>query len=276
MKSYVVAIVTPVIFSLACLVYVSPAVRAYIFTVSASITEWTTESIAADPVGYSQYAEAQLKKDRKTFQEMRKDLGMCMETMSKKLTEKSKLLVQGEKFAEDFAEAFDAGEFPATVHGKEYTETQLRSQIGLTLAEVSGLRKSIAEIEQVSATAELEIQRVVVEGEKNDSQIALLATRREIFRSQPVSAEGLAILTSVNSVLEGNQSFIKENPVGTISEIMNRVSLPPAQGSVSGEQVEEYLKGYVAKKSSGFSKDSAKKGKFVQSEDVPAAPGDEK
>lgn len=276
MRSYIIVPIMSVVIGLAGLICVSPSVRAYIIIVTGRVVEWTPEAIEADPVGYSLFAEAQLKKDKRVFQEMRKDLGVCMEVMSKKLSEKSKLLEQGEKFVEDFAEACDAGEFPAKVHGKEYTELQLRSQLGLTLAEVNGLRKSVAEIEQVSVTAELEIQRVVVESEKIDSQLALLATRREIFRARAVTAEGIAILTSVNSVLEGNQSFIKENPVGTIMEIMNRTSLPPANGSVSDVQVDEYLKGYVAKKSSaGFSKESGKKGKFGQTENIPAAPGDD-
>ncbi len=233
-------------------------------------TMWTQEEIDRNPVGYSQYVEAKLKDDLKTFQKTRRDLTLRMETLAKKLSEKTKLLEQGEKLAADFAETITAGVFPVDIHGKEYTESQLRIQISLTLAQVNGLKESIVDITKVSAVAEKEIQKLVVGVEKTESQIALLAARREIFRSQATSAEGLEMIAQSNAVLEGNQILIKENPVRTIEEILHETA---SQGSPATEkQVDEYLKNFAAKKTSG--KNGSGKGDLLQSKDIPSAPGD--
>ena len=275
MKNYVIALVVLALIGLAGLIYISPAWRACAMTAAESLTQWTPEAIEKNPIGYSQFVEAQLSKDLKIFRETRRALTLRMETLAKKLAEKTKLLAQGEKLAEEFAEAITAGTFPVTLHGKDYTESQLRIQIALTLAEVNGLRESVAEITKVSAVAEKEIQKVVVGIEKTESQIALLAARREIFRSQATSAEGLAMIADVNAVLAGNQILIKENPVRTIEEILSVTTTPTSQGVAATEtQVEEYLNVFVAKKPAGFSKNSTKKGELVQTKDIPSAPGD--
>lgn len=277
MKNYVPVLVVFALVATAGLFYFSPVFRTNALATAESMTRWTPEAIEKNPVGYSQFVEVQLKKDLKTFRETRKALTLRMETLAKKLAEKTKLLEQGGKLAEDFAEAITAGVFPVTLHGKEYTESQLRIQIALTIAQVNGLKESVAEIAKVSTVAEKEIQKLVVGIEKTESQIALLAARREIFRSQATSAEGLEMIAQVNAVLEGNQILIKENPVRTIEEILNDTSAPVRQGvAASSTQVEEYLNAYLAKKPSGLSKNEMKKGELVQSKDIPPAPGDEK
>lgn len=254
---------------LATLLIISPVWRTIFGTAVEDLTQWTPAAIEKNPIGYSQFVEVQLKKDLKVFQETRKALALRMETLAKLLSEKTKLLENGEKFADEFAEAITEGAFPIRLHGKDYTESQLRIQLSLTLAQVNGLKESVAEITKVSATAEKELQKLVVETEKTESQIALLAARREIFRSQATSTEGLAMIATVNSVLEGNQILIKANPVRTIDELLKDVeSESPSQEVASSEtQVNEFLQNYVAKKSS--------KGDLFQTKDIPLAPGDE-
>jgi len=275
MKNYIITLAVIVLIGLAGLIYISPVWRTNAITAAESLTQWTPEAIERNPVGYSQYVEVQLKKDLKTFHETRKALTLRMETLAKKLAEKTKLLQQGEKLAEEFAEAITAGTFPITLHGKEYTESQLRIQIALTLAQVNGLKESLAEIIKVSSIAEKEIQKLVVGIEKTESQIALLAARREIFRSQATSAAGLEMIAQANAVLEGNQILIKENPIRTIEEILYETASSASPSVAASEtQVEEYLKIFVAQKPAGYSKDSSRKGELVQTQDIPPAPGD--
>lgn len=277
MKNYIIPLLVLVVIGATGLLYISPAFRTTALATAESMTQWTPEAIEKNPVGYSQFVEVQLKKDLKTFQETRKALTLRMERLAKMLAEKTKLLQRGEKLAEDFAEAVTAGVFPVSVHGKEYTESQLRIQLALTIAQVGGLKESVAEIAKVSTVAEKEIQKLVVGIEKTESQIALLAARREIFRSQATSAEGLEMIAQVNAVLEGNQILIKENPVRTIEEILDDIANAPMKEGVAAEnsQVEEYLACYVAKKPSSLAKSGGKKGDIVQSKDIPPAPGDD-
>jgi len=268
MKKNIVTLTVIVAIGLATLLVISPVWRTIFGTAVEDLTQWTPAAIEKNPIGYSQFVEAQLKKDLKIFQETRKALALRMEILAKLLIEKTSELGNGETFANEFAEAITDGTFPAKLHGRDYTESQLRIQLSLTLAQVNGLKESVAEITKVSVTAEKELQKLVVETEKTESQIALLATRREIFRSQATSAEGLEMIATVNSVLEGNQILIKANPVRTIDELLRDVeSESTSQGVTPSEiQVSEFLQSFVAKKSS--------KGDLFQTKDIPLAPGD--
>ena len=267
MKKTIVTLVVVVGIGLSALITVSPAWRTSATLTVESFTQWTPEAIEKNPIGYSQFVEAQLKKDLKTFQETRKALALRMETLAGKLAEKTKLLAEGEKFADEFAEVITDGTFPIRLHGKDYTESQLRIQLALTLAQVNGLRESVAEITKVSVIAEKELQKLVVGIEKTETQIALLTTRREIFRSQTTSAEGLEMITTVNSVLEGNQILIRDNPVRTIEDLLKDSEIANYGVAASETQVNEFLQSYATKKSS-------KKGDLFQTKDIPPAPGD--
>jgi len=267
MKKNIVILAVIAVIGLAALLIASPAWRTKAGSAVENLTKWTPEAIEKNPIAYSQYVESQLKKDLKKFQETRKTLALRMETLAKKLIDKTNLLEEGEKFADEFAEAVTNGKFPVKLHGKDYTESQLRIQIALTIAQVNGLKVSVAEITKVSAIAEKELQKLVVESEKTESQIALLAARREIFRSQATSAEGLEMIATVNSVLEGNQILIKENPVRTIEELLKETETVTQGVAASEVQVHDFLQLYLAKKSA--------KGDLVQTQDIPPAPGDE-
>ena len=233
---------------LVCLVWgISPQFRTTVNEAGMSITTWTPEAIQADPVGYSMFVESSLKKDQEKLQISRKEIARQMERLAKMQSEKSKLLSDGEQLADEFAEAITAGVFPVTVRNAEYTEEQIRAQLALIVAQVNGMKASLDEMNDVAKTAESEILKLVVNIEKTESQLAMLKTRREIFRTQAITTEGLAMIDEVTSILEGNQILLKSNPVGTIEDILNR-SRTSAETSPAGQsEVDAYLNNYTQK-----------------------------
>jgi len=269
MKKTIVTLVVVIATGFTTLVTVSPAWWTCATVTVESLIQWTPEAIEKNPILYTQFVEAQLKKDLKTFQVTRKALALRMDTLAKKLAEKTKQLEKGKNFADEFAEAITNGTFPVRLHGKDYTETQLRNQLALTLAQVNGLKESVAEITNVSVAAEDELRKLVVNIEKTETQIALLTTRREVSRSRTTSAEGLEMIATVNSVLEGNQILIRHNPVRTIEELLKDNETATQSVPASETQVHEFLQDYVAKKS------KSSKGDLFQTKDIPLAPGDE-
>lgn len=268
MKKTVISLVAVVAVIAAGLFYYSPAFRTNAITAAESIGQWTPEAIEKNKIGYTQFVETKLKKDLKTFQDVRKALTRQMEVNSKLLAEKTKLLQEGRKLLDQFAEATLSGEFPAELHGKTYTETQLKNQIALTKAQVEGIERSIAGIQKASQVAEQEICKRIVGIEDMESQLQMMSTEREIFRSQSTSDVGFAMLAEARAVLEGNQLLVKENPVRTIQEILKASEVATSGNRASDTEVEAFLADYKSKK-------LAKSGKkLVQTEEVPAAPGD--
>lgn len=266
MKRTMIIIVAVAVVLGAIAFWVSPSFRTRVVSEATKIGQWTPEAIQKDPVGYSNFVESQLKADLEKYSSARQALASTMNDLAKKLSDKTKLLERGDKMAETIADAIEAGKFPVTVLGKEYLEAQLRSQLSLTLAEIDGLRESLTEIEKILKSAEQENEKIVVNLEKTESQLALLATRREIFKAQATSAEGLSMIAQCNAVLEQNQMVFAANPVRTISQMISDLENISGPESVSADRVEEYLSDHIAKK-------GGKKNSLVKTKDIPSEPG---
>ena len=215
---------------------------------------WTEEKIAADPEGYSQYARQQLKADEKVLIDTRRDLAVFMDRLAAMLNERHKKLEFGRGLAEKLAEALVGGTYPVSLFGKSYSEDQLRMQIALVLAEISGLESSLSEINEVSKAAEEEVIRLVVGLERVTSQVAILDTRVGIYRSRATQTAGLDMIATATTALQEHRVFLRENPVRDLESLMVDVERNVAtatRGAASAAQVEEFLTDFVARRTAG-------------------------
>jgi prepilin-type N-terminal cleavage/methylation domain-containing protein len=213
--------------------------------------EWTPEAIAKDPKGYSQYVESKLNTDVENFTTVNRELQLRMNTLAKLITDKSKLIVDGEPIAEKFAQAITDGKFPATVVGKEYTESQLRTQLALTLAQLDGYKESLAAITKGFETAQEEIKKNFLAIDNTKTKIALLATERAVWESRATSAEGIKLIETVNAALEGNDVILKDNPVRSLDDIIKQAAKNDAmKTTASNSDVDKYIQEFKSKKES--------------------------
>jgi prepilin-type N-terminal cleavage/methylation domain-containing protein len=206
---------------------------------------WTPESIEEDPKGYSQYVEAKLKADLDKFTTVNRELQLRMETLAELESRKAKLIAKGEPLKEQFAQAITDGKFPAVVQNKEYTESQLRMQLALILAQLEGYEETLAEIKKGSETAQAEIERNVLAIDKTETEIALLATRRAVWESKATSTEGRKLIEKVNAILEGNEVVLKDNPVRSIDVIIAQAE--KSEAAKQPRDVDKYLQEFKSK-----------------------------
>ena len=266
MKKTMIGLALVLVAAAAVAFSVSPSLRTRVIGKVGEMTQWTPEAIEKDPSGYSQYVERQLKKDYEKLNESRKNLTARMNDLANKIANKRQLLEKGQALADEIADAIEGEVFPAAIAGREYSESQLHSQLSLAITQMDAVTESLSELEKIQKAAEIEYEEIVKNLEKTESQLSLIAARREIFKSETLTAEGLEMIETCNAALERNQTVFENNPVRTIGEMIDDMEAKESRSTDSSdERVEQYLSEYRAKK-------SGKEDAAVQTQDVPDEP----
>ncbi|MCL2348001.1 MAG: hypothetical protein FWC50_07025 [Planctomycetaceae bacterium] len=240
-KSSIFTLVVALFVTGGTLMAVSPVFRAVVWKKIDEVSSWSADAIQADPLGYIKFVEKKLTGDQNRIQENWRNLGVSVGKLAKKQSDKRGLLSRGTEFAEEFREAYHnaEGKFPLEVHGQSYTEIQLRSQLSLLLAQNDGLTLSLSEMDTVMNNANSKMEELTVQKEKTESQLALLDTKRELFKAEKLSLEGLQLIANVNELFRENEQVIAGNPVRTIEQIIQAEKL--AAAPANSARVEEFL-----------------------------------
>jgi hypothetical protein len=222
----------------------SPGLRTKMAAVWDSQAGWTEAARRADPAGFATHAETELKLDLATMEQTRRELAAEVGRLSKTAREQSALAEQAralaEQFRSEYQRAKDQESFPVEVRGAAYTEAQVRSQVSLLLAEAEGYEASLADINSVRVAAEEKIEEYAVRVNRTETQLAALATKRELLRARQLTTAGEELLAQVDELMTGNRQTIDANPVGTVRELLARVPSKPS-GRSTDRKVEEFL-----------------------------------
>ena len=237
-----------------------PGLRTRTAAIWNSQTGWSEADRLADPAGFVDYAEGQMREDHAVMQKTRRELAAEVGELSKAMKEQSAMAARGQTMAEEFRaeyqEALASDSFPIEIHGEAYTESQVRSQVSLLLAEAEGYSESLAEIENIQTEAEQKMEELAVHISQTESQLAALATKRELLRARQLTTEGETLLAQVDELMAGNTQAIAGNPVRTVRELADAEQSKPV-GRATDSRVEEYLaKAPVAKSEATDSVDS--------------------
>lgn len=223
---------------------VSPAMRARVNSHWAQIGGWTEEAREADPIGFATHAEEKLQQDLETMAKTRKDLAAEIGQLAQKLREQRALRDQAHGLAEAFRSEYQLastnGGFPIEVRGAAYTRRDAESQVSMLLAEADGYDDSVRKLTEMKEQAEGQMEALAVRVNATESQLAALATKRELLRAKQLTDEGQQLLAQVDDLLNGNAEAIEGNPVRTVRELLEAPSGKVEQ-SASRKRVEKFL-----------------------------------
>lgn len=207
-------------------------------------TGWTEAARQADPAGFVAHAEAKMKQDLSAMQKARRELTAEVGSLARKTREQTAMATQAGTLAEEFRAEYQAAKandsFPIEVRGEAYTETQVRTQVSLLLAEAEGYGQSLAEIDSVQSEAEQRMEELAVRIGKTESQMAALSTKRELLRVRKLTIEGEELLAQVDELMTGNTQAIAGNPIRTVRELAAAEHAKPT-GRAPNSKVEEFL-----------------------------------
>lgn len=222
----------------------SPSLRTQVAAVWDSQAGWTEAARRADPAGFVRHAESKLQQDLATMEQTRRELAAEVGRLAKTAREQSALAEQArvlaDQFRVEYQAAKDEGAFPIEVRGAAYTEPQVRAQVSLLLAEAEGYESSLTEIESVQTAAEDKIEELAVRINRSETQLAALATKRELLRARQLTTAGEELLAQVDELMTGNRQAIDANPVATVRELLARGSGKPS-GRATDSKVAEFL-----------------------------------
>lgn len=175
------------------------------------------------PVGYVRHVESKLAKDVETMNEARFKLGAEVERLSSQNTKLATKAQHARTLANNFRIAYQtlekSGDDAAVVHGCAYTKAQIFSQVDLLLAEAEGYEQSLEEIEATLAEGEKRMKQFAVQVGKTESQLAVLATKRELIRVQELTSEGEELLGQVDELMIENARAVACSPIRPSWEI---------------------------------------------------------
>ncbi len=221
-----------------------PPLRTWALTMWKSRTAWSEEDRRADPVGFITYAERKTQDDLAVMEKTRRELASKVGELAKASREKTALAAQAKTMAEEFRAEYQHAlvndSFPIEVRGKAYTEAEVKRQVSLLLAEAEGCSESLADIENMQAEAERKMEDLAVRIGQSESQLATLATKRELFKVQELTTEGETLLAQVDELMTGNSQAIADTPVRTVRELADAEQNKP-KGRATNETVEEFL-----------------------------------
>jgi chromosome segregation ATPase len=202
----------------------SPALRAKISSHWANLSGWTEEARRADPAGFAQYASGKLQHDVEIMEGSRRKLSVEIGDLAGKLRSQEAFHDQARQLSEEFRakyqQAVADGSFPIQVHSAAYTQAQVKAQVSMILAEISGHESAIARLEKVKKQAETQLEAITVRINGCESQLAALAVQQEMLRAEQLSEEGERLLAQVDQLLDDNSRALADNPVRTVRELM--------------------------------------------------------
>jgi uncharacterized phage infection (PIP) family protein YhgE len=220
--------------------------RARVFEQGQAWIGWTEAARRADPVGFTDHVERELKEDLDKLQAARGQLAGEIGTLSRNVREQQALLEHAEKLAAEFRDVYQAatedGTFPVTVRDAAYTEDQAVSQVSLLLAETEGYRETLSKVEALRKQAESRLEELTVRVDRTASQLAMIATKRELLRARVLTDEAEQLVTQVDELLDGNTQIVQDNPVRSVEEL-----LAASQGRSSRPSLEQARQFLVTK-----------------------------
>jgi len=219
-----IAAVTGVVGILVVLYFFGPAVRTEVDQQAQTWMGWTDKARQADPVGFTEHVEGQLKEDLVKLESTRRALITEAGTLSRNMQQQQALLEQADKLAEEFRSAYQAaqeeGRFPLTLHNAAYTEEQILSQVSLLLAEADGYRSSLAKLEEIRRKADEKLEVLTVRIDSTRADLAAMGTKRELFRARVLTTEAEQLIAHVDQLLERNEQVVHGNPVRSVAELL--------------------------------------------------------
>jgi hypothetical protein len=143
----IIGLVVVVAAGLGIAYWASPSFRAMFDSKVGELREWTPEARRNDPVGYVDYSLNRLQANIDKFDIMKAELEASKRNLTKELDSAKTKKSLGEKILAECKAAYKAAvaakAWPAKVAGRDYSETDLKAQVAMSLGETAAAESNI-------------------------------------------------------------------------------------------------------------------------------------
>jgi hypothetical protein len=196
---------------------------------------WTESARKDDPVGFIEYAEAELAKDLAAFEQSRADLAAGKKSAEEGLIQNRTMHTAAVELASEIKIEFQVAEptssYPVKVSGKSYTREELIEQVRLILLERDSYAAITKEYEEVIDLVKAQQGEVLTQITETKAALTMLPAKKELARIQKLTGEADELLSQVRTLLGENQDMrdtLGDSPVRSVSELTNAKAAPAA------------------------------------------------
>lgn len=203
--------------------------------------DWTPENIAANPVGYLNFAEEQTRDAMQKLKASEISIAQKRGSLENMKADADKAITVGTQAMDELKASYKIAEagssFPVSFHGKTLDQASCKQQIVNLHKEVA--QKQSLETKIADGMRKLDVQTIKVSEQRAacQQQLAEIATNREMLKVQEISDDLAGQLASMKGVVQST--------VAVVSGESNTVSLEQlsndAASTVSDEQFDEIM-----------------------------------
>ncbi len=199
---------------------------------------WTEEARRADPVGFIEYAERELKGDLADLKATRTRLSEARDDLAAELQKHRSLLEKAEELAATFREAYRRAEagggYPVSVSGQDYAKGELIEQVRLILLQRRNYSEIIDDMVAAAEKAASKQQQLVTQVTATKAALSALPAKKEIARVNELTGRTRQLFQQANEAISQNQEVLAESPVRTVEEL-SRKGVGEATATSEGE-----------------------------------------
>jgi hypothetical protein len=162
------------------------------------------------------------------------------QTRVQTLLDRAKQLV--EEVRTKFRAADATGGFPIAIRDRAYTRAQAVAQVRLLLTEIKGYTRDLDTLTAVARQLEDQIQDLSQRVNSGETQLSLIAPRRELIRTRGVAGSSGQVIREVEELLNPPDEEMVSQPVRSIRELVKAVQVKgPVESAVSTDDAVSFL-----------------------------------
>lgn len=199
---------------------------------------WTEEARQADPVGFVEFAEAELAEDVATLKQSRRDLAAARQTAEEEGERQRGLLAVADELAQEFKARFGVaeigGSYPVSVRGQEYSREELIRQVESLLADRATYERVIGIYAEVVKEASARDAEILERIRTTEATLVELRAGKELLRVTALTEETDKLLAQVDELMGRAPSAAEaSSPVRSVEELL---AAAESSGAGGGER----------------------------------------
>lgn len=178
------------------------------------------EQCSRDPDAFFDRVRQQAESDLSTMLETRNRLRSSISDVTVRQSEVQEKLDYATRAAHDFRAAWQADQFPVTIHGRAYTKTDVEAQTASLLAQIEGYNSAIAQYERSVSDVREHIQDLTCQIVRTETDLSLLDVKRDVYKASHSDRAAEDLMASVNALFTENATVISASPVRSVDELI--------------------------------------------------------
>lgn len=226
-----------VVLCAALLWWKSPTLRRKVEDGVRDVTAWSSEDRRNDPVGYLEYAKAELTDDLDQFEGALRELESARAEAQLRLDESSRLLESTAELEYEYQAAWELAEegggYPLRLRGRDYGRDEFLEQVRLTMLEIETHERLVDGLGEAIETSTKRGTELRAHHQEVRASLWVIDALKATVKVDGLIGETTRKLAEIDALIHENDGYEtpRLDPVRTVEELLGpRPETTPFQG----------------------------------------------